>query len=177
MPDDEQKTDEKKPAAGPTPEPDEAAPREVRRGSVPPGRHRRARGRIGEETELDRVANEEEQQAPRAQEDAEEEGPRGRGVQAPREDRRGTAVKRPSALGAVSPDADPLLERAARAGSWIKEHRQTFGGFAAVAVLAIAGFGGWSYWQDKRNGRGVRAPRAGPARPARVRERQGRGRR
>jgi hypothetical protein len=155
VPDDEQKRDEKKPDAEATPGPDDAT---AETGGAKTGGDRfrpedvaaRVAG-IGEETELDRVANEEEKKLHERKKTQKK-----RGLEAAASKRlakigEGT-VKRPSALGDVNPDADPLLERVARAGSWIKEHRQTFGAFAAIAALAAAGFGGWTYWQDKRNG-------------------------
>lgn len=160
MPDDEQETDDKKPAEGDPGSSGEADPRagEAGAGAAGEGEDKfrpeaiAARvGRIGEETELDRVANEEERKLLERKKTQKK-----RGLEAAASKRLAKigegGVKRPSALGAVSPDADPLLERAARAGSWIKEHQQTFGAFAVIAVLGIAGFGGWTYWQDKRNG-------------------------
>ncbi len=160
MPDDEQKTDEKQPAAGSDPKTgteDGGSAHEDETGGT--GGEDKFRpeaiaarvNRIGEETELDRVANEEEKKLLERKKTQKK-----RGLEAAASKRLAkigeSTVKRPSALGAVNPDADPLLEQAARAGTWIKEHGQTFGGIAAVALLAIAGFAGWSYWQDKRNG-------------------------
>ena len=155
MPDDEQKPDEKNPAPGGTSgsgdkvdEPDAGAGDDDK---FRPEAIAARVGRIGEETELDRVANEEEKKLLERKKSQKK-----RGLEAAASKRLAkigeSAVKRPSALGAVNPDADPLLEQAARAGTWIKEHRQTFGGIAAIGLLAVAGFGGWSYWQDKRNG-------------------------
>ncbi len=155
MPDDEQKPDEKNPAPGGTSgsgdkveEPDAGAEGDDK---FRPEAIAARVGRIGEETELDRVANEEEKKLLERKKTQKKKGLEAAASKRLAKIGEG-GVKRPSALGAVSPDADPLLERAARAGSWIKEHRQTFGAFAAVAVLAIAGFGGWTYWQNKRNG-------------------------
>jgi hypothetical protein len=160
VPDDEQKTDETKPAAGADPEAgtDEGSARasDDRGGEEGADKFRpeaiAARvDRIGEESELDRVANEEEKKLLERKKSQKK-----RGLEAAASKRLAkigeSAVKRPSPLGAVNPDADPLLEQAARASQWIKEHRQTFGGIAAIALLAVAGFAGWSYWQDKRNG-------------------------
>jgi hypothetical protein len=107
---------------------------------------------IGEETDLDRIAREEEKKLLERKKAQKKRG----GLEAAASKRlakigEGT-VKRPSAVAAgLSPDADPLLERAARANKWIQEHRQTFGGLVAIAVLAGAGFFGFSYWEDKRN--------------------------
>jgi hypothetical protein len=62
-------------------------------------------------------------------------------------------VKRPSALvEGMAPEGDPLVRRAAAAGSWVQEHQQTFGAILAVALLGGAGFAGYTYWQEKRNG-------------------------
>jgi hypothetical protein len=107
--------------------------------------------RIGEETDLDRVSREEENKLLERKKTQKKKGLEAAASKRLAKIGEGT-VKRPSALtGALSPDADPLLERAARASEWIKEHRQTFGALVAVAVFGAAGFAGWSYWQDKRN--------------------------
>jgi hypothetical protein len=157
VPDDEQKTDDKKPdpkageagsadgsgegAAGSAPEEDKFRPEAIA-----------ARiERIGEETELDRVANEEEKKLLERKKTQKKKGLEAAASRRLAKIGEG-AVKRPSALGAVNPDADPLLERAARASKWIKEHRQQFSAIAVVAVLGAAGFAGYTYWQDKRNG-------------------------
>ena len=61
-------------------------------------------------------------------------------------------VKRPSASKeGFSPEADPLLRRAAKASSWVQDHRETFIAMVVVGVLGFGGFAGYSYWQDKRN--------------------------
>jgi hypothetical protein len=157
VPDDEQKNDEAKGAepganaeTGAAPEPGETGAGEAEDRFRPEAIAARVAS-IGDETELDRVASAEEQKLLERKKTQKK-----RGLEAAASKRLAKigegAVKRPSPLGAVSPDADPLLERAARASTWIKEHRQTFGALAAVVVLGIAGFGGWSYWQDKRNG-------------------------
>jgi hypothetical protein len=152
VPDDEQKSNENEPtgAEGTSGSGDEAVPEEAHDKFRPEAIAARV-DRIGEETDLDRVSREEENKLLERKKTQKK-----RGLEAAASKRlakigEGT-VKRPSALtGAVSPDADPLLERAARAGEWIKEHRQTFGALVAVAVLGAAGFAGYSYWQDKRN--------------------------
>jgi hypothetical protein len=155
VPDDEQETDDKKAAEGNLSSGGEADPPGAGEAEgedkFRPEAIAARVGRIGEETELDRVANEEERKLLERKKTQKKKGLEAAASKRLAKIGEG-GVKRPSALGAVSPDADPLLERAARAGSWIKEHRQTFGAFAAIAVLGIAGFGGWTYWQDKRNG-------------------------
>ncbi len=107
--------------------------------------------RIGEETELDRVSREEEKKLldrKRTQKKGGLEAAASKRLSKIGEGK----VKRPSAVvDGMVPEADPLLERAARASKWIREHRETFGGAVAVAVLAAGGFLGWTYWQDKRN--------------------------
>jgi hypothetical protein len=159
VPDDEQKTDAEKAAddeaseareaneGGPTPdEPAEGAADRYRPEAIA------ARvDRIGQETESDRLANEEERKLLERKRTQKKKGLEA--AASKRLSRIGeTKVRRPSALGdSVSPDADPLLERAARAGEWIKEHRQTFGALVAVVALGAAGLSGYSYWQDKRN--------------------------
>ncbi len=156
MPDDEQKSDEKKPTGEETSgEEASGSGGAAATGGEDKFRPEDIAARVarigGDETELDRLADEEEKKLHERKKTQKK-----RGLEAAASKRLAKigegGVKRPSALGAVSPDADPLLERAARASKWVKEHRQTFGGFAAVALLGIAGFAGWSYWQDKRNG-------------------------
>jgi hypothetical protein len=159
VPDDEQKTDDKKPGGEAEPT-SEAASTDASAKAAGEGTEDKFRpeaiaarvDRIGEETELDRVANAEEKKLLERKKTQKKKGLEAAASKRLAKIGEGT-VKRPSsALGAVNPDADPLLERAARATSWIKEHRQTFGAFAAVALLGVAGFAGWTYWQDKRNG-------------------------
>jgi hypothetical protein len=109
-------------------------------------------GRIGDETEADRVANEEEQKLLERKKTQKKKGLEAAASKRLSKIGEGK-VKRPSALGdSVTPDADPLFDWASRAGTWIKENGQTVGALAAVVLLGVAGYSGWSYWQDKRNG-------------------------
>jgi hypothetical protein len=108
---------------------------------------------IGEETDLDRVAREEEKKLLDRKRQQKKKGKRGlESAASKRLAKIGeTAVKRPSAAtDAISPEADSLLESASRARRWVGQHRDAFGGLVAVAVLATGGFFGWMYWQDKR---------------------------
>jgi len=106
---------------------------------------------LGEETELDRIAREEEKKLHERKKQTKGK----RGLEAAASKRlakigEGT-VKRPAfAADAIAPEADPLIERARRAGQWIKEHGQLAGAIATVAVLGIGGALGWMAWQDKR---------------------------
>jgi hypothetical protein len=151
VPDDEQKSDETKPGDAEASEPEASGHAPAGADKFRPEDIAARVASIGDETDLDRVADEEEKKLLERKKTQKK-----RGLEAAASKRLAKigegGVKRPSALGAVNPDADPLLERAARASKWIKEHRQTFGGIAAVVLLGIAGFAGWSYWQDKRNG-------------------------
>jgi hypothetical protein len=109
--------------------------------------------RIGEETDLDRIAREEERKL-LERKSQKKKGKRAlESAASKRLSKIGEGkVKRPSALAdVVVPEADPLLERAARARTWIRDHRQTFGGLVAIGVLGVGGFFGWMYWQDQRN--------------------------
>jgi hypothetical protein len=106
---------------------------------------------IGEEDEADRIARQEEQKLLERK-----KGKKGKkGLESAASKRLAkigeAKVKRPGALGDadVTPDADPLLERIARAGKWIREHRQTFGGLVAIGLLGAGGLFGWFYWQGK----------------------------
>jgi hypothetical protein len=156
VPEDEQKPDENEPS-DPTAGPGEAAgsggepSAEEAHDKFRPEAIAARVNRIGEETDLDRVSREEEDKLLERKKTQKKKGLEAAASKRLAKIGEGT-VKRPSALtGALRPDADPLLERAARAGEWIKEHRQTFGALVAVAVFGVAGAAGWSYWQDKRN--------------------------
>lgn len=154
MPDDEQKPDDKAPEHGVPPAASNDNPPE---GSTAAEDRFRPEAiaarvdRIGQETDVDRVAREEEQKLLERKK-TQKKG----GLEAAASKRLAkigeVKVKRPSALSdVVVPEADPLLERAARANKWIQEHRETFAAAVAVALLAVGGFIGWTYWQDKRS--------------------------
>jgi hypothetical protein len=100
--------------------------------------------KIGEESDADRIAREEEQKL------LQRRKAKKSGLEAAASKRLAkigeTAVKRPTSVGAVDPTAD----RAARIGKWVQDNRQTFGSLMALAVLGVVGIGGWWYWQDKR---------------------------
>ncbi|HTQ42402.1 MAG TPA: hypothetical protein VMI75_06545 [Polyangiaceae bacterium] len=110
---------------------------------------------IGEEDEADRIARQEEQKLLERKKGARKGGGGKKGLESAASKRLAkigeAKVKRPGALGTadVTPDADPLLERLARAGKWIQEHRQTFGGLVAIGLLGAGGLFGWFYWQGK----------------------------
>jgi hypothetical protein len=143
VPDDEQKPDEKQPEGG-------APPEEAAEKFRPEAIAARVDS-LGEETELDRIAREEEKKLLERKKQTKGK----RGLEAAASKRlakigEGT-VKRPRAVAdAVAPEADPLIERARHAGQWIKENRQTFGTIVTVGLLAVGGALGWIYWQDKR---------------------------
>jgi hypothetical protein len=110
---------------------------------------------IGDETDLERVAREEEKKLiDRKRKDKKKKGKGGLESAASKRLAKigeGT-VRRPSAAAdALSPEGDSLLESAARAQKWIGKHRELFGGLVAVGLLGTGGFFGWAYWQDKRN--------------------------
>jgi hypothetical protein len=161
VPDDEQKPEDTKPeaeaaggapeAAGGAPEagPEEGASEEDK---FRPEAIAARVDRIGEETDLDRIAREEEKKLLERKKAQKKKG----GLEAAASKRLAKIgegkVKRPTALGdAVTPDADPLIAQVQKANKWIKDHRQTFGAMVAVAALGVAGLLGWNYWQDKRN--------------------------
>jgi hypothetical protein len=151
---DEPKDDEPaKPAAELGAEHDEPAPRDEGAGEdrFRPEAIAARVDRIGAETDLERVERDEEKKLLERKKSQKK-----RGLEAAASKRLAKIgegrVKRPSALGeGISPDADPLLARLSEAGSWIKEHRQTFGALVAVAALAVVGSLGWTYHQEKRN--------------------------
>jgi hypothetical protein len=152
VPDDEQKQDDPKPeeaTAGPTDEPKAEEP-VSEEDKFRPGAIAARIDTLGEESDIDRIAREEEKKLHERK-----KGKKGKkGLEAAASKRLAkigeVKVKRPSAIAdAVSPDADPILERTARLGTWIKEHRQTFGALVAVAVIGLGGFLGYTYWQNK----------------------------
>ena len=150
MPDDENKPEDDKPAE-PTPggrvEP--AEPEKEGDKFRPEAIAARVEG-LGEEDDLDRIAREEEKKLLERRKG--KKGKRGlEGAASKRLSKIGEIkVKRPSAVAdGIAPEADPLLERTARATQWIKEHGQTFGALVAIAVLGVGGFLGWTYWQTK----------------------------
>ena len=145
MPDDENKPEDDKPAE-PPPGDDKAEEGDKFR---PEAIAARVEG-LGEEDAIDRLAREEEQKLLERR-----KGKKGKkGLEAAASKRLAKIgeikVKRPSAVAdGIAPEADPLLERTAKATQWIKEHRQTFGALVAIGVLGAGGFLGWTYWQTK----------------------------
>jgi hypothetical protein len=139
-PEDKQPQNEEKPAGGSGEEEDKFRPEAIA-----------ARvDSLGEETELDRIAREEEKKL--LERKRQTKGKRGLEAAASKRLAKigDVSVKRPSAIAsAVAADADPV-ERARRAAQWVKEHRQAFGALVTVGVLGIGGALGWVYWQDKR---------------------------
>ena len=113
-------------------------------------------GTLGEETELDRVAREEEERLSQRKKSA-KKGKKSslETAASKRLAKIGEGkVKRPSSLGGTggaSMESDPLLDRTMRFSKWIQEHQQVFGALVAVALLGGAGLLGWTYWQNKRN--------------------------
>ncbi len=108
--------------------------------------------RIGEETDLDREARQEEQ---KLLERKKQQRQGKRGLEAAASKRLAQIgeikVKRPSsAADAYVPEAAPLIERARRARRWIETHRSTFAALVAVGVLGVGGALGYSSWQTKR---------------------------
>jgi len=141
VPDEERKADEKQPKTEAPASADKFRPEAIA-----------ARiDTLGEESEVDRIAREEEQKLALRKKQTTGK----RGLEAAASKRlanigEGT-VKRPS-LGAVvvAPGADPLLERAARAGHWIKAHGQAFGVLVTIGLLAVGAALGSAYWRNKQ---------------------------
>ncbi|MGD0679604.1 MAG: hypothetical protein ABSC94_29805 [Polyangiaceae bacterium] len=103
--------------------------------------------RLGEETTSDRVAREEEEKLLLRKE-------RKKGglesAASKRLNRIGEGyVKRPPAFAAI-PEADPLLQQAARAQKWIHAHQGVFGTLIACAALGLAAVAGSFYLQHRR---------------------------
>jgi hypothetical protein len=111
---------------------------------------------IGEETDIDRLAREEEAKLTERKKKA-KKGKKG-GLESAASKRLARIgegkVKRPStgrAASGQSMEADPLLDRTVRLGEWLKEHQQVFGAIVAAALLTGGGLLGWTYWQNKRD--------------------------
>jgi hypothetical protein len=102
--------------------------------------------KMGEESEADRTAREEEQKLLQRRTQQKKTG-----LEAAASKRLAkigeTAVKRPAALS-----ADPGAERSARIVKWVETHRQTFGTLIGVALIGAGGLGAWWYVQDKHVG-------------------------
>jgi hypothetical protein len=152
LPDDEQRKSDPSPEkATVAPKDEAAAPQEAAEDKFRIEAIAERVASMGEESEIDRIAREEEQKL-----NLRKKGKKGKkGLEAAASKRLSkigeVKVKRPSAASdaVMSSDADPLLERTARLTKWIKEHRQTFGGVVAVARLGVGGFLGYTYWQTK----------------------------
>jgi hypothetical protein len=106
--------------------------------------------KIGAETETDRIAHDEEQKLLQRRRERKRTGLEAAASKRLSKIGEGS-VKRPSSALQTVPEADPILERAARASRWVREHQSVFGGLVAIAVLGAAGAGGWFLWQDRRN--------------------------
>jgi hypothetical protein len=161
VPDDDKQPDETRPAAPPEgseigEEKDEAADAEQGDKFRPEAIAERV-GNIGEETELDRVAREEEAKLTARKKAAKKEKKSAlESAASKRLARIGEGkVKRPSApgvrAGSAAMDGDPLLDRTVRLSEWIQKNQQTFGAVVGVALLGGLGLFGYSYWQNKRN--------------------------
>jgi hypothetical protein len=151
VPDDPQKRDPSQPDLTSS-KPDDDVPEDRDEDRFRPDAIAARVDQIGEETELERVARQEEQ---KLLERKKQQRKGKRGLEAAASKRlakigEGT-VKRPSAAAdAYIPEADPLLERMRRSRRWIEQHRQAFGGLVAIAVVGVGGALGWTYWQNKR---------------------------
>jgi hypothetical protein len=111
---------------------------------------------IGEETDLDRIARQEEQKLLERKK-LQRQGKRG--LEAAASKRLAKVgegkVKRPSAAAdAYIAEADPLLERMRRARQWIRGHQGVFGALMAATVLGVGGALTWSYLQNKHEAEG-----------------------
>jgi hypothetical protein len=163
VPDEEKKTpgaatEEGEPSAAPEPdassEPEEAGETAGEDKYAPDAIAARV-ARFGEESDAERVAREEEQKLAERRRQQKKGGKKGLQTAASKRLAKigeGT-VKRPTTglAGAVSPEADPLVERAANLQRWVSEHGPAFRGLLTVGVLGLAGVLGYTYWQDKRN--------------------------
>jgi hypothetical protein len=158
VPDDKKQDDDKSPATE-TEAPPEAAEKEPAAAEAAdatadedrfqPGAIASRVAGLGEESEADRIAREEEEKL--RQRRKAKKGKKGlESAASKRLAKIGeTKVKRPTAAGDLTPEADPLILRTAAARKWVQQNRQTFTTLVAVAVLGLGGFLGYTYWQGK----------------------------
>jgi hypothetical protein len=111
---------------------------------------------IGDETDADRVARDEEQKL--LERKKQQRQPK-RGLEDAASKRLAKIgegkVKRPSmATAAYVPEADPLIERIHRGRQWIKGHQQVFAALVAVVMLGAGGAFGWTYRENKKEAEG-----------------------
>lgn len=106
--------------------------------------------KIGAETETERIAHDEEQKLLQRRKERKRTGLEAAASKRLSKIGEGS-VKRPSSALHSVPEADPILERAARASQWVREHQSIFGGLVGIVMLGAAGTAGWFLWQDRRN--------------------------
>lgn len=156
MPDDDQKPEPKTTKAEPPVSEGTASTTERDEDRFRPDAIAARVDQIGDETELERIARQEEQ---KLLERKRQQRKGKRGLEAAASKRlakigEGT-VKRPTAAAdAYAPGADPLLERARHARRWIEQHRPLFSGLVAGAAVIAAGALGWMYWENKHAAEG-----------------------
>jgi hypothetical protein len=162
LPDPEHKTDPEKPAAAaggdaevPASTAEAEAGAETDADKFKPDAIAARIDSLGEETEEQRIARTEEGKLLARRKEAKKSGKSALESAASKRLAKigeGT-VRRPTGAlaGVVTPEADPLVDRAVDFQKWISENRSTFTGVVVIAVLGIGGFLGYQAWQDKRN--------------------------
>jgi hypothetical protein len=106
--------------------------------------------KLGEETETDRIAREEEQKLLVRKKDRKKTGLEAAASKRLAKIGEGK-VKRPSIAVDAIPEADPLLQRVARLNKWIRENQSVFAGVVGAVVIVLGSVVGWVYWQNQRN--------------------------
>ncbi len=107
--------------------------------------------KLGTETEVDKMAREEELKLAERRRQAKKKGKRGL---------ESAATKRLAKIGdkpvkrvvsaVPANEADPLLERTAKMSEWLRDHQRTVGVAMLGFVLVAIGFGGYTWWEKKR---------------------------
>jgi len=104
--------------------------------------------RLGDETDADRVAREEEQKllVRRKEQKSALETAASRRLNRIGEEK----VKRPASVKAAAP-SDAAGDISARLSQWVQQNGTAFGAVLAVVSVCVVGALGWNYRQDKRN--------------------------
>jgi hypothetical protein len=110
--------------------------------------------KLGEESDIDRLAREEEQKL-LARKKQEKKGKK-KGLEAAASKKLAKIgdkpVRRPSTAvaSAVSPEGDALIDRASKLGKWMRDNSRTVGLLTFLIVAGLGGFMVWNHFQKKK---------------------------
>jgi hypothetical protein len=107
--------------------------------------------KLGTETEVDRMAREEELKLAERRRQAKKKGKRGlESAATKRLAKIGDKPVKRTVSAVPANEADPLLERTAKMSEWLRDHQRTVGAAVLGFVVVALGFGGYTWWQKKR---------------------------